>query len=75
MKNPNKQGPGCATFCGRFCGISQSHLLCQNVNEAVISRYFVVEKKQIKKTKLLQQSPNFLGRFLENLINVDRQIL
>lgn len=71
MKNPNKQGPGCATFCGRFCGISQSHLLCQNVNEAVISRYFVVGKK----TKLLQQSPNFLGSFLENLINLDRQIL
>lgn len=72
MKNPNKQGPGCATFCGRFCGISQSHLLCQNVNEAVISRYFVVGKK---KKKLLQQSPNFLGSFLENLINLDRQIL
>lgn len=72
MKNPNKQGPGCATFCGRFCGISQSHLLCQNVNEAVISRYFVVGKK---KKNLLQQSPNFLGSFLENLINLDRQIL
>lgn len=72
MKNPNKQGPGCATFCGRFCGISQNHLLCQNVNEAVISRYFVVEKNR---SKLLQQSPNFLGSFLENLINLDRQIL